>query len=38
MEPEVTLFIEKHADQVDENGHRMVVRVNAGVIYPLLPE
>ena len=26
MEAEVALFIDKHADQVDENGHRKVVR------------
>ena len=26
MEAEVALFIEKHADKVDENGHREVVR------------
>jgi putative transposase len=26
MEAEVALFIENHADKVDENGHRKVVR------------
>ena len=26
MEAEVALFVEKHADKVDENGHREVVR------------
>ena len=26
MEAEVALFIDKHADKIDENGHRKVVR------------